>query len=119
MSEALKVVKPQAEKKEPKQFAIFEHRNQQYKVKVGDVIETAFDRSMTIEKPLLFEKVLVYNEKIGTPYLKGCRIHGTCLEKGGKHKKIIVFKYKAKKNYRVKTGFRARYNRVRIDKIEG
>ena len=100
-------------------FAIFEHQGQQFKVQVGDVIETAFDKTMETEKPVVFEKILVFNNQIGTPYLAGKKIHAKCLIKGEKGEKIIVFKYKAKKNYRVKTGFRKRFNQLRIEKLEG
>lgn len=119
MNETTKVTQPLKEKTANKEFAIFEHRGQQYEVKVGDVIEMPLDQKVAVGKAIIFEKVLVCNQKIGTPYAKGCKVYGTCLEKDKKSKKIIVFKYKSKKNYRVKSGFRARYNQIRIDKLEG
>jgi len=55
--------------------------------------------------------------RFGQPVLEGAKVTGKVLEHG-KHKKIIVFKYRRKKRYRKKTGHRQPYTKVLIEKIE-
>ena len=55
--------------------------------------------------------------KVGTPLVDGAKVTGTVLEHG-KAKKILVFKYKAKSNYRRRQGHRQPFTKVRIEKIE-
>ncbi len=74
-------------------------------------------------KPVVFDKVLLtYDESagatIGAPYIEGVRVQGTVLEQG-KNPKIIVFKYKAKKRYRKKTGHRQPFTLVKITSVGG
>ncbi|HHV14220.1 MAG: 50S ribosomal protein L21 [Bacilli bacterium] len=93
-------------------YAIIETGGKQYKVAENDVIH--------IEKiegeegsEVSFDKVLLVNGKVGNPYVKGAKVTGKIL-KQGRGKKIIVFKYKAKKNYHKKQGHRQAYTRVQI-----
>ena len=68
-----------------------------------------------------FDKVLFIggeNVKVGAPFVEGATVTGK-VEKHGRQKKIIVFKYKAKKNYRKKQGHRQPYTKVTIEKIQG
>ena len=55
--------------------------------------------------------------RFGQPVLEGAKVTGKVLEHG-KHKKIIVFKYRRKKRYRKKTRHRQPYTKVLIEKIE-
>jgi len=55
--------------------------------------------------------------EIGTPLVKGAKVIGKVLGHG-KGKKLIVFKYKAKKRYKVKKGHRQPFTEVEILKIE-
>ena len=55
--------------------------------------------------------------KVGTPLVDGAKVTGTVLEHG-KAKKILVFKYKVKSNYRRRQGHRQPFTKVRIEKIE-
>ena len=64
-----------------------------------------------------FDKVLMVDGKIGTPYVKGIKVEGKVISHG-KGKKIIVFKMKAKKNYRRKQGHRQPYTKVEITSIK-
>ncbi|MFH1582405.1 MAG: 50S ribosomal protein L21 [bacterium] len=70
--------------------------------------EVSFNNVLLVEKNKAVE--------IGTPFLKGVKVTGKVL-KQGKDKKIIVFKYKAKKRYQVKKGHRQPFTEVEIDKI--
>ena len=54
--------------------------------------------------------------KIGTPVVEGASVEGKVLAQD-KSKKIVVFKYKSKKNYRKTTGHRQPYTKVEIQKI--
>ena len=55
--------------------------------------------------------------KIGKPVLEGAKVTAKVVEHG-KGKKILVFKYKAKSNYRKRQGHRQPYTKVEISKIE-
>ena len=55
--------------------------------------------------------------KVGKPLVDGAKVTGKVLQQG-KEKKILVFKYKAKSNYRRRQGHRQPYTKVSIEKIE-
>ena len=101
-------------------YAIIESCGKQYKVAEGDVV---FFEKLDAEegKKVNFDKVvLVSNEdkiEVGTPYVKGVKVEGKVV-KHGKGKKIIVYKYKAKKNYRRTQGHRQPYTKVEITAIK-
>ena len=71
--------------------------------------EVTFSQVLLLEKGKKIE--------IGTPLVKGAKVVGKIL-KQAKDKKIIVFKYKAKKRYKVKKGHRQPFSEVEIIKIE-
>ena len=56
--------------------------------------------------------------EVGNPVLAGAAVKGKVLQQG-KSQKIIVFKYKSKKNYRRKAGHRQPYTQVEITGING
>ena len=101
-------------------YAIIESCGRQYKVSEGDVV---FFEKLDAEegKKVTFDNVvLVSNDKkveVGSPYVKGVKVEGKVVAHG-KHKKIVVYKYKAKKNYRRKQGHRQPYTKVEITKIK-
>ena len=101
-------------------YAIIEACGKQYKVAEGDVI---FFEKLDVEegKKVKFDNViLVSNEEnvqVGNPYVKGAKVEGKVISHG-KAKKIIVFKYKAKKNYRRKQGHRQPFTKVEITSIK-
>lgn len=101
-------------------YAIIESCGKQYKVAEGDVV---FFEKLDAEegKKVTFDKVvLVSNDgkvQIGNPYVKGMKVEGKVVSHG-KAKKILVFKYKAKKNYRRKQGHRQPYTKVEITGIK-
>jgi large subunit ribosomal protein L21 len=100
-------------------YAIVETQGAQFKVSKDleiDVprIDKAPGEKVTLENVLLIEdkgKTLV-----GTPYLKGARVEASVVSHF-KGDKIIVFKYKSKKNYRRKKGHRQEYSRLLVQKI--
>ena len=88
----------------------------QYQVSEGDTI---FVEKLNVEagNDVVFENVLMVDGKIGTPYVKGAKVTGK-VEKHGKCKKILVYKYRAKKKYRRTQGHRQPYTKLTITKIE-
>ena len=68
-------------------------------------------------KEVTFDKVLMCNGVVGRPYLDKVKVVGEVV-KHGKSKKIKVFKYNQKKNYRRTQGHRQPYTKVIIKKIE-
>lgn len=99
-------------------YAIIETGGKQLKVEVGQEI---FVEKLNAEagETVTFDKVLlVGGDKVtvGAPLVAGATVTAK-VEKNGKAKKIIVFKYKAKKNCRKKQGHRQPYTKVVIEAI--
>ncbi len=95
--------------------AIFVTGGKQYYVQEGDVIyveKLPNEAGSEVE----FTNVLYVDGKSGSPYVSGAKVVGT-VEKHGKQKKIIVFKYRPKKKYRKTQGHRQPYTKVTIKKI--
>jgi large subunit ribosomal protein L21 len=99
-------------------YAIIETGGKQYRVQEGDVI-TIEKLNAEVGEKVTFDKVLVMGEgadaKIGTPYV-GESVYGEVVE-NGKGKKVIIYKYKAKKDYRKKQGHRQPFTKVEITGI--
>ena len=102
-------------------YAIIETGGKQYKVENGDrvVVEKL---NVADGEAVVFDKVLVLADeagvKVGTPYVEGVTVEGTAVETG-KGKKVVIFKYKAMKDYRKKQGHRQPYTMVEINSIGG
>ena len=100
-------------------YAVIKTGGKQYSVKVGDVV---FVEKLGVEADaeVTFDQVLAVGEegavKVGTPVVEGATVVGKVV-KNGKGKKIVVFKYKAKKNEKKKIGHRQPYTKVEITKI--
>ena len=100
-------------------YAIIESCGKQYKVAEGDVV---FFEKLDAEegKKVTFDKViLVSNDKkieVGAPYVKGAKVT-VVVEESFRDKKVLVFKYKSKKDYHRLIGHRQQYTKVRVDSI--
>ena len=100
-------------------FAIFEIGGKQYKVSEGDVV---FLEKMNVQEgeSVKFDKVLALSDNdglvLGDPTIAGASVEASVV-KNGKAKKIVVFRYKAKKNEKKKQGHRQPYTKVQITKI--
>lgn len=96
-------------------YAIIETGGKQYRVQQGDVI-CVEKLGAAVGETVCFDHVLVLGEgegiQVGTPYV-GTAVEGKVVEEG-KGKKVIIFKYKAKKDYRKKQGHRQPYTMVEI-----
>jgi large subunit ribosomal protein L21 len=101
-------------------YAIIETGGKQYKVQEGDVI-TVEKLAADTGTAYTFDRVLSVadGEKIsfGAPYLKGASVSASVLG-DGKGKKIVVYKFKAKKNYHRNKGHRQPFTRLKIDSIK-
>lgn len=102
-------------------YAIISDRNQQTTVHVGDEVLCDLTEAQT-GTPVVFDQVLLIGDegevKIGKPTLEGATVTGEVLGEV-KGKKLVIFRFKRRKNIRRKTGHRQRYTRVRITEIQG
>ena len=99
-------------------YAIIATGGKQYRVSEGDVIYIE-KIDAQVDSTVSFDVMLVENEgevKVGTPVVEGVKVEGKVVAQV-RGEKIIVFKYKAKKNYRRKQGHRQPYTKVEITKI--
>ncbi|WP_127588002.1 50S ribosomal protein L21 [Paenibacillus koleovorans] len=101
-------------------YAIIETGGKQYKVAVGDVVY--IEKLAAAEGEVVkFDRVLAVSNGeglvTGAPVIAGASVSAK-VEKQGKGEKVIVFKYKAKKNYRRKQGHRQPYTKVVIENIQ-
>jgi large subunit ribosomal protein L21 len=103
-------------------YALVEFKGRQYKAEKGallrvDKIDAEPGSKLDIDSVLLLSR----NENditVGTPYVAGAKVSAV-VEGHEKGKKIIVFKYKPKKDYRRKTGHRQQYSVIKIEDIAG
>ena len=99
--------------------AIIVTGGKQYKVTEGD---TLYIEKLNAEagEEITFDKVLAVldgdNATFGTPVVEGATVTANVV-KNGKGKKVLVFKYKPKKNYRRRQGHRQPYTKVEITKV--
>ena len=100
-------------------YAVIKTGGKQYRVQQGDVIFVEKIDAQADEQ-VTFEEVLLVNDgdatKIGTPVVEGAKVEGKVLAQV-KGKKIVVYKYKAKKGERKKQGHRQPYTKVEITAI--
>ena len=97
-------------------YAVIKTGGKQYRVQQGDVIFVE-KLNAQADEAVTFEEVLLVGDgeqsKIGTPVVAGAKVEGKVLAQV-KAKKVVVYKYKAKKNERKKQGHRQPYTKVEI-----
>ncbi len=101
-------------------YAIIEACGRQYKVQEGETV--FFEKLGTEEgKKVSFDKVVLVSDngkiQVGNPYVTGAKVEGKVIS-NGRGKKILVFKYKAKKNERKTRGHRQDYTKVEITSVK-
>lgn len=101
-------------------YAIIETGGKQFKVRQGDTIYVE-KLNGDVGESVQLDKVLMVQDdgsvRVGNPLLEGAKVVAKVLEHG-RGKKIIVFKYKSKKNYHKKQGHRQPYTKLTIEAIE-
>lgn len=100
-------------------FAIIESGGKQYRAVPGAALEVerlGSEPGATVE----FDRVLLIGDdgevQVGSPTVAGAKVLAHVLDHD-RGEKVIVFKYKAKSNYRRRTGHRQALTRVRITEI--
>ena len=99
-------------------YAIIATGGKQYRVSEGDVIYIE-KIDAQVDSTVSFDVLLMGNDgdvKIGTPVVGGVKVEGKVVGQI-RGEKIVVYKYKSKKNYRRKQGHRQPYTKVEITKI--
>jgi large subunit ribosomal protein L21 len=101
-------------------YALVEFLWKQYKAEKGallkvDKIDAEPGSTVNIDSVLLVSGDTV---KVGSPYVSGAKVSAV-VESHGKDKKIIIFKYMQKKDYRRKNGHRQQYSIIKIEDIIG
>lgn len=102
-------------------YAVIETGGKQYRVQEGDIVRVEKLDVQEGEKVDLSKVLLISNEDgivVGKPYIDGAKVEATVIEHG-KDRKIVIFKYKPKKDYRKKQGHRQPYTKIKIEKIVG
>ncbi len=100
-------------------YAVIETGGKQYRVEEGDIL---FIEKLDVKADDVvdFDKVIVVGKEdgavIGTPVVEGAKVSAKVL-KNGKGKKIVVFKYRSKKDSKTKKGHRQPYTQVQIQSI--
>ena len=95
--------------------AIFTTGGKQYYVSEGDVLYVE-KLDAEVGSTVKFDEVLFVDCVSGTPTVKGASVECT-VEKHGRQKKIVVFKYRPKKKFRKKQGHRQPYTKLVVKKI--
>ncbi|MBR5804601.1 MAG: 50S ribosomal protein L21 [Clostridia bacterium] len=96
-------------------YAIIQTGGKQYKVEAGDEILVE-KLNAEVGSDVEFDVLLVSDDagvKVGTPVLEGVKALAKVMEHG-KGEKVVVFRYKPKKNIRTKNGHRQPYTKVQI-----
>ncbi len=102
-------------------YAIMKTGGKQYKVGEGNIIKIE-KLPAEVGGKITFEEIIFLtdgegNVKIGDPHISGAKVIAEVLEQG-RDKKIVVYKYKKRKNYHKKQGHRQPFTRIKIEKIE-
>ena len=100
-------------------YAIIKTGGKQYRVQKDDVFKIEKINAEAGDTVTFDEVIAVGGDTltVGTPFVEGTAVHAEVVEQG-KNDKVIIYKYKAKKDYRKKTGHRQPYTKLVIEKIE-
>lgn len=100
-------------------YAIIETGGKQYRVQEGD---TLYIEKLNVEagETFEFDRVLAVADEngltVGSPVVGNAKVAASVVE-NGKMKKVIIYKYKSKKDYRKKQGHRQPFTKVKIESI--
>ncbi len=101
-------------------YAIVEYKGNQYKAEKDAVLEVAKINDAKEGDTVTIDTVLMVSDgdkvSVGTPYVKGAKVT-VVVEESFRDKKVLVFKYKSKKDYHRLIGHRQQYTKVRVESI--
>ena len=101
-------------------FAIIQTGGKQYKVKASEILKIEKLENSKPESKIEFKEILAYgddkNIEIGLPLIQGAKVEAELI-KNGKHRTILIFKKRRRKNSRRKNGHRQLYSLIKIKKI--
>lgn len=102
-------------------YAVFASGSKQYRVTVGDVVEVDRLPDVEMEGEATFDHVLMIedaeNIKVGTPVVEGASVKAQVLDAAARGPKGVAFKFKRRKGFHKKKGFRAALTKVKITEI--
>ncbi len=102
-------------------YAVFASGSKQYRVTVGDVVEVDRLPDMKDEGEAVFDHVLLVEDgdstKVGAPVVQGASVKAQVLQAQARGPKGVAFKFKRRKGFHKKKGFRAALTKVKITAI--
>jgi large subunit ribosomal protein L21 len=100
-------------------YAIIATGGKQYRVQEGDIVYVE-KLDAEVDSTVEFKEIVALSAEgklsVGKPVIDGASVSAKVMSHG-KEKKVIIFKYKPKKDYRKKQGHRQPYTKVVIEKI--
>ena len=101
-------------------FAVIQTGGKQYKVKASEILKVEKLENSKPESKIEFKEILAYGDdkkiEVGLPLIQGAKVEAELI-KNGKHRTILIFKKRRRKNSRRKNGHRQQYSLIRINKI--
>ncbi len=102
-------------------YALVEIKGKQYKVEQGSVLKIDYlrqEKGSHVDFPSVMMVSDGQKVNIGEPYLAGVTVNAV-VEDHGRDKKVVIGKWKKKKNYRRHAGHRERYSLIKVEGIQG
>jgi large subunit ribosomal protein L21 len=102
-------------------YAVVDIKDKQFKVQEGDTLYVPYHSDANADQELTLDRVLLLSDgegdvTLGTPTVEGASVSARVLEHV-KGDKVIVFKKKRRKRYRVKRGHRQQYTQIEIESL--
>jgi len=97
-------------------YAVVKSGGKQHRVSVGDIVKVEKLDGQVGDKVNLQEVLLVAKEgqvQLGRPLVEGAQVQAEIVDQG-KHRKVLIFKYKRRKRYRRKTGHRQPFTALKV-----
>ncbi|MFO8100070.1 MAG: 50S ribosomal protein L21 [Salinibacter sp.] len=102
-------------------YAIVDVKDKQFKVREDDTLYVPYHASAEVDDELTLDRVLLVSDEegditLGTPTVEGATVQARVVDQV-KGDKVIVFKKKRRKRYRVKRGHRQQYTQIQIESL--
>lgn len=101
-------------------IAVLDDRSSQYRVASGERVLIDLNDELNVGDTVTFDRVCLVTgdaPKIGTPFVDGATVTAKVTRQDVKGPKLIIQKFKRRKNHRKRTGFRARFTEIQIESI--